>query len=299
MERVIDNQKKKKTYKKRNSHSLTEHLASNPFLDCIVLNMERSPMLNEILLGNTYRFPEHAVILITEGTLKVDVSLESLSLEKHSLLLIPANSVITVQDRSDNVNYRSISFPTFCSEQNDLIGYEPIKIQLQGNSHSTIENYFQLMDMLMRKKDKDNTEGMQHLILSLLSHINTLNDTMLQSIGLLNLPHPQQLKSEFLYLLNSEPYPIRTVSYYTDKLSVTPGHLNNVMKKLTGMSTTEWINKNTIRAARELLSNPAKYYTVVEIAELLHCGTEPNFSKFFKSHTGETPSEFRKRIQQK
>ncbi len=281
-------------YKRANS--ILDKKGNNPFFDTVKVIMDFIPDTKKIVFDRTQRNIDHTIMFMTEGTMDIEVSLIRFHLVKNSLLLIPANSVIAFNALSSDCKYRLVSFPTFAVGQNDLIGYEPLMIELVQPHITTIENYFYLMDMLMQNKKTEHSRGIQHLIISMIYHLIRVNESILQSKGLLEMPNPQKIKSEFLYMLNQHSCPIRTVSYYTDRLNISPTHLNNVMKKLTGMTTSEWINKTTIRAAREMLSDPQNY-TVAQIAEKLHCGSEPNFSKFFKSHTGETPSEFRKHMQ--
>lgn len=275
--------------------SVLDKKGNNPFFEKVKVISECIPDVKKIAFDRTQRSIDHTIIFMTEGTMDMEVSLIRFHLVKHSLLLIPANSVIAFNAVSPDCVYRLASFPTFASGQNDLIGYEPLMIEIEEPHLTTIENYFYMMDMLTQNKHSEYAQSVQHIIISMIYHLRKVNEIVLQTKGLIDLPNPQKIKSEFLYMLNQNSCPIRSVTYYTDRLNITPTHLNNVMKKLTGMTTSEWINKTTIRAARELLTDP-KNYTVAVIAEKLHCGSEPNFSKFFKTHTGESPSEFRRRM---
>lgn len=67
-------------------------------------------------------------------------------------------------------------------------------------------------------------------------------------------------------------------------------HLSDTIKKATGMSPCDICNTKTIQKAKELLIE--KEITIAEIARIFTF--EPtNFTKYFKKHTGETPSDFR------
>jgi AraC family transcriptional regulator of adaptative response / methylphosphotriester-DNA alkyltransferase methyltransferase len=74
-------------------------------------------------------------------------------------------------------------------------------------------------------------------------------------------------------------------------MHIHPTHLSNTIKEVTGKSPCDICNEKTINIAKKLLRNPEK--TIANIADKLTF--EPtNFTKYFKKHTGETPSEFRK-----
>ncbi len=280
---------------KRRNGATEDKRTKNTIESQIQLDMVHSPSGSNIVLDKTRRNVDHTIIFMTQGSMDMEVSLIKFHLVRNSILMIPANSVTAINNFSPDCQCRLLSFPTFEVGQNDLIGYEPLMIDVEEPYSTTTDNYFQMMQMLFDEYVEGNNKSIMHAIISFIYYINKVNEITLQTKGLLDLPNPQKIKSEFLYMLNQNPYPIRTISYYTDRLNITPTYLNNVMKKMTGMSTSEWINRTTIRAARELLSDP-KSYTVAQIAEELHCGSEANFSKFFKNHTGESPSDFRKRI---
>lgn len=74
-------------------------------------------------------------------------------------------------------------------------------------------------------------------------------------------------------------------------MHIHPTHLSNTIKETTGKSPCDICNEKTINIARTLLNNPKQ--TIANIANQLTF--EPtNFTKYFKKHTGETPSEYRK-----
>lgn len=75
-------------------------------------------------------------------------------------------------------------------------------------------------------------------------------------------------------------------------MHIHPVHLSNTIKEITGKAPCDICNEKTIQIARKLLDDPEK--TIAKIAYNLTF--EPtNFTKYFKRHTGETPSEYRKR----
>lgn len=73
-------------------------------------------------------------------------------------------------------------------------------------------------------------------------------------------------------------------------LYIHPTHLSNTLKTTTGLSPCDICNNKTIEKAKLLLDN--KELTIAAIAHLLTY--EPtNFTKYFKKHTGQTPSQYR------
>lgn len=72
-----------------------------------------------------------------------------------------------------------------------------------------------------------------------------------------------------------------------------PTHLSNTIKEITGKAPCDICNEKTIEIAQKLLND--KNLTIASVAFKLTF--EPsNFTKYFKKHTGKTPTEYRKEI---
>ncbi|MCR4852867.1 MAG: AraC family transcriptional regulator [Prevotella sp.] len=82
------------------------------------------------------------------------------------------------------------------------------------------------------------------------------------------------------------------VAYYAGLLSLTPKYFATVIKKISGLPASEWINRYVIVEAKWLLSNQRKK-SVQQIAHYLGFSEQASFSRFFKSNTRFTPTEFR------
>lgn len=82
------------------------------------------------------------------------------------------------------------------------------------------------------------------------------------------------------------------ITFYADKLHLTPKQLNEYSKKGYGKTTTELIQDRIILEAKRLLVHSA--LTVAQVAAELGYFDNAYFFRFFKKHTGQTPEQFRK-----
>lgn len=83
----------------------------------------------------------------------------------------------------------------------------------------------------------------------------------------------------------------RNVGFYAEKLCLTPKYLSKIIKSASGRSAPEWIDSYVILEAKNLLK-----YSGTPIKEIVYQLNFPNqsvFYKFFKAHTGMTPTEYR------
>ncbi|TKG97018.1 AraC family transcriptional regulator [Puteibacter caeruleilacunae] len=84
---------------------------------------------------------------------------------------------------------------------------------------------------------------------------------------------------------------LHSTSYYANKLSVHPNHLNMIVKNITGRTALHLIHDYIITLAKTELIQTA--LSIKEIAYNLHFDSPSNFGAFFKKHTGITPLNYR------
>jgi AraC family transcriptional activator of pobA len=83
----------------------------------------------------------------------------------------------------------------------------------------------------------------------------------------------------------------KPASFYARELGISPTHLNRIVKQLTGASTQRLINGKLIdEAQRELLFTQIP---VQEIGYRLGFSDPAYFSRFFLTHTGLSPRQWR------
>lgn len=83
----------------------------------------------------------------------------------------------------------------------------------------------------------------------------------------------------------------RNVSFYADKLHLSPQHLSTTVKKVTGKTPTEIISTLVIHDAQAKLRSSEM--TIQEIAYSLNFPDISFFGKYFKRYTGMSPKQFR------
>lgn len=85
----------------------------------------------------------------------------------------------------------------------------------------------------------------------------------------------------------------RSVAYYADRMCVSPKHLSTVVKDISGKTAGEWIDYYVVNEIKRLLTTTE--LTIQEISCKLNFANQSSFGKYFKSHTGVSPREFRAR----
>lgn len=110
-----------------------------------------------------------------------------------------------------------------------------------------------------------------------------------------------KLLSRYKTLIQTSFYPettldtfanLHSTSYYAQKLSVHPNHLNAVVKGITGITALNHLHKHLLSLSKSYLVQTDM--TVKEIAYTLYFDSPNNFSAFFKRNSGQTPLEYRR-----
>ena len=97
---------------------------------------------------------------------------------------------------------------------------------------------------------------------------------------------------EFMLLLGAYYKKERSVGFYAEQMHLSPKYFTTLIKKASGQTAADWINHYVILEAKNLL----KYSTmnVQEIAYSLNFPNQSFFGKYFKHHTGMTPSQYKR-----
>lgn len=96
---------------------------------------------------------------------------------------------------------------------------------------------------------------------------------------------------QFMSLVREHHTSERNMAFYANRLGLTPKYLSKLIKQVSGRSAPDWIDAFVILEAKTML----KYTddSIKEIVYKLHFPNPSVFYKFFKAHTGMTPSEYR------
>ena len=82
-----------------------------------------------------------------------------------------------------------------------------------------------------------------------------------------------------------------TVAYFADKCCLSSGYFGNLVRVETGRTAKDIISDHVLAYAKQLLNDEA--LTITMISERMGFDYPQHFVRFFKSHTGKTPSAYR------
>lgn len=101
----------------------------------------------------------------------------------------------------------------------------------------------------------------------------------------------RQMLEQFMKLAINDHAREHLVGYYADKMCVTPKYLSKIVKETSGRSVPDWLSELLILDAKNMLRHTDM--TIKEISARLNFPSQSFFFRFFKNHTGLTPTQYR------
>ena len=138
---------------------------------------------------------------------------------------------------------------------------------------------------------KDNLYGSQALLFTLLKFVFKTGYKCYEPYRNEIVSRQGRMSDQFLQLVQQNFRKERFLEFYADKLNVTAKHLSRTVKKQTGYTAVEWIERYVVLEAKVLLKS--SNLNIQQISDELNFPSQSFFGKYFKKLTGMSPKEFR------
>lgn len=100
----------------------------------------------------------------------------------------------------------------------------------------------------------------------------------------------EQIFDEFIKLVEKHCSQRHDVSFYADKLCITPKYLSTTVLEVSGKYASEWIRDHVVFEAKALLNSHR--YTIQQISEQLGFANQSHFGVYFKRVAGCSPKAY-------
>ncbi len=285
------------------------------------------PIQNEIQLGDDffimdvkysddhqflkypYRSDAYIAIFCKSGGLNVEVNLRSYSVTKGTLLVgTPGNIIrinkpqmkdgndlefIVVAISKEYLSSISFDFKKIFDDRLKLLT-EPC-VQLNDRNIAFCSKYLDLIGEILLSDVPNKREAVGSMIASLFYVLGGLMEKSVARTqelpGAAVNTRVKLIFEHFMTLVTEHHTSERNMAFYAGHLGLTPKYLSKLIKQVSGRSAPDWIDSFVILEAKNML----KYTddSIKEIVFKLHFPNPSVFYKFFKAHTGMTPSEYR------
>jgi AraC family transcriptional activator of pobA len=251
----------------------------------------------------TFTVNNFSVLLIKAGNLKIESKGIMFNLSSQDVLVIPKNSFFTFLEVEQKLQLFLISFtPEFAfkncfkRELGDAFYFfmakPSVKIALDKNDYLVLSLiykliYFIYVEVEVKGVEREFQKMSFNLFLFELKLIYTKYTSEIQ----LNFSRKENLILQFLGTVGVHCKTQHSAKFYAGALFVTPGHLNKIVKQITGKTVKILIVDAIIAEAKMLLED--SQLAITTIADELEFSNSSSFSVFFKRHTSISPSQYR------
>lgn len=252
--------------------------------------------------GRSVAINGFAAIVMMQGEARVSIDMREYDVRPCDIVFFSPESIIrTLECTTDASAYLISSSKDFMNEvQIDLstslaiymrFGRNPI-LHVSQRDVDEIRQLFQLIKtMLVSDKDRYRNEIIRTLFTTIFYILSDLNqrDTHTEEV---KTGRGEVIFDEFILLLNKHNRQERSVQFYASQLGISTKYLSAVVKEVSGKTAAKWIDESVVLEAKSMLLYSG--LTIQEIARDLNFSTQSFFGKYFKQHTGVSPSRFKR-----
>lgn len=252
------------------------------------------------LFKNPTQMPGCLFLLCIRGHCSITIHLSKYELKKNSIAVIFPHQFVQVTDESKDCRFVFVGFskkliqspPLFSRmiEYTPSIFEEPV-IELKSDIAEVFYEYFKVLVKALRLPNSFITDEQAHLICSQL--VLGLGNIYKQgeSNERPRYNRNQEIVKELIRIVVQNYKSERNISFYAEKMHLSPQHLSTTIKKTTGKTLTDIISTFVIRDAQAKLRSTE--LTIQEIAYSLNFPDISFFGKYFKRYTGMSPKQYR------
>ena len=252
----------------------------------------------KIPLNRPYRGAYYKISLCLRGTAVLKVNLTTHAVGPGCLVLATPDVIKEWLAISEDYETLSVFFTQdFITTNNAatgrlrfLVNPRTFVLQLPAAEAANVAASFRFLQQKYHTPHAQRSNILQSIINSLLYEIGPLYDQPATAFPA-GSTRSQQLAAAFRQLVQAHCVSARSVQFYAARLCITPRHLNELVKAVTGRTASDWIAEAVALEAKALLQNPA--LPIQQVAASLHFADQFAFSRFFKNSTGLSPTAYR------
>ena len=265
--------------------------------DLVIMNLDA---MHNITHQHPVTIDSYAALVMMTGEATLAIDLKEYRIGPNKLVFFNPGSVIETLQSTDDASAYIIAFSSDFVHNIEIdistslpvfmrIGKAPV-FPVTQRDVDEIRQIFQLIKTMIRS---DKTCHQKEIIRSLFTTafyvIVELNDRD-RSIPAKH-GRCEIIFEEFMTLIQKHFKTERGVKFYAKRLGVSPKYLSCVVKTVSGKTAAVWIDETVIREAKTMLKYSG--LSIQEIADDLHFSTQSFFGKYFKQHTGTSPSRYK------
>jgi AraC family transcriptional activator of pobA len=249
-----------------------------------------------------FRSTYHTIGLCLQGQAELQVNLDTYQVQEGALLILPAHCLKQWRTRSADFASRDVLFTAdflspapgghlrqFAFFNNPATPVLPLPPVLCGRLQVALEQLHQSY----HERHPYHLELLQTRLQVLLYETAAAYAT-LTGAAEPGQSRAQLLTRQFKHLLCTHCTTERQLAFYASHLCITPKHLTETIRTVTGRGAASLIAEAVTLEARLRLQNSA--LTVAQVADQLHFADQSTFARYFRHTVGQTPTAYRQQL---
>lgn len=242
-----------------------------------------------------HRHDHYTCMLIEAGQLEVVFDFKQLVMPAGTFFICPPGQVHqivnTIGAAGYYLSFESRHFSVAAQTSLDNVLEETLQVALSTDEHDWFRTIFDSMIKLQDLNDGTHRQVEEPLLSAIVEQSvlcyqrRTLIKSDKLSLRTIN------ISKEFRNLVKTHFRTIKRPSEYAEKLNITVAHLGDTVKKATGLSASEIIQKEVMNEAQRLLCYSEA--SIKEISYQLGYTDTKYFIRLFAKKSGCSPSKFR------
>ncbi|MFZ4929371.1 helix-turn-helix domain-containing protein [Chryseobacterium sp. Mn2064] len=279
----------------------SEHWKDQSLKDFLILKFpnKRFDLLIPLL---SHRKTVNDLVFVTGGHGEQTIYQDRYNLNAGSFRILAPEKIRTIDTlSSDFAGYYCHFSDDFISRNSDTKVLHEILNHLEANNNYKIDTESPktqiLTDLLERITALNSVNGEKKNVKLIGSYLTCfLEETkeIIKAAPQAKLNADQTLVLRFKKEVIQHICEFQTIAEYAGLLHITPNHLNKCVKKITGDTASEFINKSLITEAKALLA--IQEMNISDVAYHIGMDDPSYFARFFKKHTNISPTKYRKMI---
>lgn len=259
---------------------------------------------DRVMIGNSpYKMEGLLFILCTAGKMEIGINLIDYRISAGDIAIILPGQILQYKEHSADFSGKCIYMSTRLlsdagtrtMRHGDISDFFTLRdnpcMPVDNDMIHLFHEYFSfLRERVRNPADKMKKEIIQNLVGAFFMEMTSFYGEYLPKNNK-KLSRKDEICKNFMSLLMKHYKDSRSVSFYADKLFLTPKYLSATLKAVTGKKAGQLINDYVLLQAKVLLRSSDM--TIQQISEELNFANQSFFGRYFKQLTGMAPTKYR------
>lgn len=242
-------------------------------------------------------------ITVIEGTISLTVNLHEVEVHAGQVLALMPGCIFESKGMSADLRFFGIMLDNeFVDTMRKNLGLHIDLTQRYYNfvlhdvTEAVIQNHLQQYRLLCRELNREDYIYKKEVIqryceIWVLTNIALSSDDAKKPEISKPLNRKEEIFHDFLTLLEQYYMRERSISFYADRMCLTPKYLSTIIKEVSGKHGMQWIDEYVLLEAKALLRSSK--LSVKQVSDQLNFPSQSMFGRFFKKMTGYSPKQYK------